>query len=187
MGIIVTALLMGIATDEGRPLTDAEIKAAAAELGMVESDSLKLTDIQQQTTKPTSEATAEPTMEPTSEPTAEPTIEPTEEPTAEPTIEPTSEPTAEPTIEPTKEPTVEPTKEPIVEPTGEKVTLTIHSGESSVSVSKSLQQLGLVEDAGVYDQYLCDNGYSRRIAVGSFEIPVGAGKEEIAKIITRSK
>lgn len=46
IGIVVTALIMGIIGKEGRPLTDAEIRAAARELGMVESDALKLTDIQ---------------------------------------------------------------------------------------------------------------------------------------------
>jgi len=45
IGIVVTALIMGIATKDGQPLTDAEIKAAAAKLGMVESDSLKLSDL----------------------------------------------------------------------------------------------------------------------------------------------
>lgn len=45
IGILVTALIMGIATKDGRPMTDAEIKAAAAKLGMVESDALKLSDL----------------------------------------------------------------------------------------------------------------------------------------------
>ncbi len=45
IGIITTALLMGVATGKGIPLSDAEIKARALELGMVESDSLKLTDV----------------------------------------------------------------------------------------------------------------------------------------------
>ena len=47
IGIVVTALIMGIATKDKLPLTDAEIKAAAAKLGMVESDSLRLTDLDQ--------------------------------------------------------------------------------------------------------------------------------------------
>jgi len=47
IGIMVTALIMGIATKDGRPLTDAEIKAAAAKLGMVDSNALKLTDLPQ--------------------------------------------------------------------------------------------------------------------------------------------
>ena len=41
VGIIVTALLMGVATGKGIPLSDAEIKAKALELGMVESDSIR--------------------------------------------------------------------------------------------------------------------------------------------------
>lgn len=45
IGVIVTALLMGVATKSGAPLSDAEIKARAYGLGMVDSDSLKLTDI----------------------------------------------------------------------------------------------------------------------------------------------
>ncbi len=203
VGIIVTALLMGIATDEGRPLTDAEIRAAAAELGMVESDSLKLTDIQSQTSKPTAEPTtaptsepvAEPTVAPTGEPTAEPTTAPTSEPVAEPTVAPTSEPVAEPTTAPTSEPAAEPavapTSEPATEPTekpaAQTVLITVKPGDTSISVSKLLAEAGVVANAGTYDQYLCDNGYSRRIAVGSFEIPVDASEEEIAKIITRSK
>ena len=46
IGVIVTALLMGVATGEKIPLSDAEIRAKALELGMVESDSLRLTDLQ---------------------------------------------------------------------------------------------------------------------------------------------
>ena len=45
IGIIVTAILMGVATGHGIPLTDAEIRARALELGMVERGSLKLTDV----------------------------------------------------------------------------------------------------------------------------------------------
>ncbi len=45
IGIIVTALLMGVVTDNRIPLSDAEIRMLALELGMVDSDSLKLSDI----------------------------------------------------------------------------------------------------------------------------------------------
>ena len=45
IGMVVTALLMGVATKEGLPLSDAEIRAKALELGMVESDSLRLSDL----------------------------------------------------------------------------------------------------------------------------------------------
>lgn len=64
------------------------------------------------------------------------------------------------------------------------VTITIRDGDNSYSVSKSLEEAGLVESADAYDSYLCNNGYSRGIRSGDYEIPTGAGEEEIAKIIT---
>ncbi len=47
IGIIVTALIMGIALKDRLPLTDAEIRAKALTLGMVDSDSQSLGDIRQ--------------------------------------------------------------------------------------------------------------------------------------------
>lgn len=180
IGIIVTALLMGVALDDKRPLSDAEIKLLAAELGMVESDSLKLSDVQQSTSEPTTVPTEIPTMEPVEEPTEAPTAEPTGEATTEPTAEPTETPTTEPTEAPTPEPTVEPTTEPII-------TIVVSRGANSYSVSKQLAEAGLVENASAYDKYLCNNGYAERIQVGTFTIPMGSSEEEIAKIITKTK
>ena len=48
-------------------------------------------------------------------------------------------------------------------------------------------EAGLVEDASDFDRYLVDNGYSRRISTGTYEIPLDSTQEEIAKIITRSR
>ena len=45
----------------------------------------------------------------------------------------------------------------------------------------------MIEDAGDFDQYLMDNGYSRRICVGTYEIELGVGWEKIAKIISKTK
>ena len=67
------------------------------------------------------------------------------------------------------------------------MTLVISRGESSVTVSKNLQQLGLVEDYKVFDRYLCDNGYDKSISVGTYEIPVDATDEEIARIISKKR
>lgn len=50
IGIIVTALMMGVIKGEKVPLSDAEIKVRALELGMVESGSLRLSDIPNATT-----------------------------------------------------------------------------------------------------------------------------------------
>lgn len=157
IGILVTALIMGFTTRDSRPLTDAEIKAAAAELGMVESDSLRLADLPQEPT-PTPEITPEP------EATPEVTPEPTEEP----------ENTSEAATETTQE-------------SGADISITISAGSGSRTVCNRLEEAGVITDAAEFDKYLCDQGYSKRICVGTFEIPADASWEEIAKIITRSK
>lgn len=139
------------------------------------------------TVTPTTEPAATPTAKPTTEPTAKPTAEPTAAPTAKPTAAPTAAPTAKPTAAPTATPAATPTAKPTTAPAGDTVTLVISRGESSVTVSKNLQQLGLVEDYKVFDRYLCDNGYDKSISVGTYEIPVDATDEEIARIISKKR
>lgn len=194
-GILVTALILIIASGQKETMTDEEVKARAKKLGMVEST--LLSDLENQTPAAEPEtmagpaamadpaATAEPetTEETTPEPAAEPetTAEPTPEPTAEP--EATAEPAPEPTVEP--ETTAEPTTDPATEQ--ESILITIRSGESSVSVSKTLEEAGLVASAQEYDRYLCENGYDKKIRSGEHRIPVGADDAEIAAIITSGK
>lgn len=187
-GILVTALILIIASGQKETMTDEEVKARAKELGMVEST--LLSELANQTPEPdtpgtTPETTTEPATEPetTEEATPEPAAEPetTAEPTPEPAVEP--EATAEPTPEPTAEP--EPTTDPATEQ--ESVLITIRSGESSVSVSKALEEAGLVASAQAYDRYLCENGYDKKIRSGEHRIPVGADDAEIAAIITSGK
>lgn len=163
IGIVVTALIMGISNRDSRPLTDAEIKAKAAALGMVESDSLKLSDVAY-------------TPEPTEEPAA--TEKPAEEPVA--TVKPTEEPAA------TEKPvdTVKPSENSDSEMT---VTVIVKSGSGSGTVCRQLEEAGLIKSATAFDQYLIDNGYSKKICVGTFEIRQGATEEEIAKIITKTR
>jgi len=64
------------------------------------------------------------------------------------------------------------------------VTITIVRGDSSDSVSRMLEEAGLVDSATAYDKYLCQNGYDKSIRTGKFEIPADATGEEIAKLIT---
>ena len=167
IGILVTALIMGFTTRDSRPLTDAEIKAAAAELGMVESDSLRLADLPQEPT---------PTPEITPEPEATPEVTPEPEATPEVTPEPEEEP------ENTSEAATETTRE-----YGADISITVSAGSGSRTVCNRLEEAGAIDDAAEFDKYLCDKGYSKRICVGTFEIPADASWEEIAKIITRSK
>mgnify|MGYP000473106466 CR=1 FL=1 len=62
--------------------------------------------------------------------------------------------------------------------------VTINRGDDSGSVSRRLYEAGLVENAKAFDNYLCNNGYSRSINPGTYEIVPGSSEEEIAKIIT---
>ena len=64
---------------------------------------------------------------------------------------------------------------------GETVTITIASGQFSESVSEACEKAGLVKSATEFDKYLCDNGYSGRLAVGEHKIAKGSSFEEIAK------
>lgn len=90
----------------------------------------------------------------------------------------------EPDITEPAEPEDGSTEVKVPEGTGDIVTLVINRGESSVTVSKSLEAAGLVENASKYDRFLCQNGYDKKLRVGTYEIPKGASEEEIAHIIT---
>ena len=181
IGVVVTALIMGVTLKDDRSLSDAEIKARAAELGMVEGNSRTLADLQNEqgsTSAPTASLTPAPSQIPTASPT--PTMSPTPTPTPTATASPT--PTA--TLKPT--PTVTPTQSPTEEPR-ETVTVVVSSGQSSYTVCINLMAAGLIDDVSGFDKYLEDNGYSKRISTGTYEIPVDATREEIAKIITKSR
>lgn len=174
IGIIVTAILMGIATKDKAEMTDEEIKARATELGMVEQR--VLADV---TNTPVPEATEAPVVTAPPEMTEEPQV------TLEPTAEPESTDEPEPTPQPTETP--KPTEQPEDERQTENTTITlvIESGETSWSISKNLYEMGLVESASEFDSYLCQNGYDKTIRIGEYHIPADATYEEIAKLIAR--
>ena len=174
IGMAVTALILGIGFSgrqgqEAQTLTDEQIRERASELGMVDSSELTLAAFAS-TAAQTPEATAEPEV--TEEPKA--ATEP------ETTIEP--ETTAEP--EKTTEPEATEAPELITAPEQSQTTITIKKGSDSGSVSRQLYEAGLVENAKAFDNYLCNNGYSRSISPGIYEIAPGTSEEEIAQIIT---
>lgn len=164
VGIIVTLILTGIAGNKKQEMTNEEIKARAAELGMIEGTTLS------------GELAQESVQEDIQTPMPEPTAELTDTPS--PTPEPTNTPT--PTSKPTD--TAIPTQGSGGDE--ETVTITVSRGDSSVKVSRMVQEAGLVENAQDFDRYLCENGYDKKISVGYHEIPVGASYEEIAEILT---
>lgn len=206
IGILVTALLMGVATKEGRPLTDAEIRAKAYELGMVDGDSVRLTDFKNSTPNPQSTMPPHETSNPqettapheTSNPQETAAPKETMEPrvTAEPyeTMAPEGIPSPQETILPQETQPPQETAVPAASPaqeqetendgSGEAVTIVVRRGSNSYSVSVQLAEAGLIEDASAYDLYLCSNGYAGKIRTGTYQIAPGTSDEQIARIIT---
>ena len=190
IGMAVTALILGISFSgrqgqEAQTLTDEQIRERASELGMVDSSELTLAALQnsaqtQTTMEP--EVTEEPETMTEPEATAEPETTTEPEATAEPEMTTEPEVTAEPEM--TTEPEATEAPELITAPEQSQTTITIKKGSDSGSVSRVLYEAGLVENAKAFDNYLCNNGYSRSINPGIYEIAPGTSEEEIAKIIT---
>lgn len=179
IGMIVTALILGISFSNRQDqtsqiMTDDQIRERAAELGMVDSSELTLAALQNSEKQPT-EGTPEETTQTQEQNNIEAEPETTQE--SEATIEPEPEKTAGP--ETTAEPEV--TEAPQRTQTA---SITIQRGDDSGSASRRLYEAGLVENAKAFDNYLCNNGYSRSINPGTYEIAPGTSEEEIAKIIT---
>lgn len=186
IGIVVTALIMGLTSKaDDRPLTDAEIRALALNLGMVDADSLSLADVGGQTggqESPLPAVSPLPTVSPLPADSPLPTDRPVPEITDSPE---TSKDPASPSPEVTEPPSPSPSPAETDEPAAERetVTIVIVRGDSSYTVSRRLQEAGLVDDAGEYDTYLVNNGYSKTIRTGTYRIPIDATWEEIAEII----
>ena len=172
IGILVTTVILSLASVGRKNMTDEEVVKRAKELGMVEST--LLSDLPDQTktdeVRPTEpEISLQPeTSEPEESASTPETPEAPEETPVAPEDTPVSPEDGNPDT-----------------PTGETVTLVIGRGERSTTVSKNLKKAGIVEDAAAFDRFLCNNGYDKKIITGTYEIPYGASEEEIAKIITR--
>lgn len=178
IGIVITALIMGIASGGRKEtLSNEEIKERARALGMVEESTI-LADVEKiaPSTAPLPSAAKEPVPTATEEPVPTPTREPV------PTAAPTSAPTATPAPVQTPEPSPQMEQEE-TDLTASTVTVQINRGDGSLTVSRKLEEAGLVPSAAEFDLYLCQNGYDKRLNVGTFEIPAGADEEQIAKIL----
>jgi len=170
IGMLVTAFILGIAGGDEAEMTDAQIRERAIELGMVDSGSIMLSDLRENHTEESEATTEEDEPVESTDSTPEPTEESTESTEETEPMEPME--STDP-IEPTE-----------TEASLEVVTITIYAGSGSYTVSKDLEDAGLVEDAGDFDDYLCNMGYSKIVRTGTYKITVGTSEEEIAKIIT---
>lgn len=193
IGMIVTALILGISFSNRQDqtsqiMTDDQIRERAAELGMVDSSELTLAALQNSAKQPT-EGTPEETTQTQEQNNIEAEPETTVPAETQATVEPETTQEPEATAEPEPEKTAGPetTAEPEVTEAPQRTqtaSITIQRGDDSGSASRRLYEAGLVENAKAFDNYLCNNGYSRSINPGTYEITPGTSEEEIAKIIT---
>ena len=193
IGMIVTALILGISFSNRQDqtsqiMTDDQIRERAAELGMVDSSELTLAALQNSEKQPT-EGTPEETTQTQEQNNIEAEPETTVHAETQATVEPETTQESEATTEPEPEKTAGPetTAEPEVTEAPQRTqtaSITIQRGDDSGSASRRLYEAGLVENAKAFDNYLCNNGYSRSINPGTYEIAPGTSEEEIAKIIT---
>lgn len=66
---------------------------------------------------------------------------------------------------------------------GKLIEIVINNGDGSNRVSRKLAESSLVESAATYDQFLCQNGYDKKLVAGTHMIPIGATDDEIARIL----
>lgn len=211
-GILVTVILMGIALGgKKETLSDNEIKERARALGMIE-ESTRLADAataspnEEVTTAPkaspkdgeetafdesgsavptpAANAASRPTADATSKPVADVTPKPTATPTpkaAETSENAASKPT--PAAEPKAEESMKPVEEPVAEPSDGTISIQIARGDDSYAVCRKLEEAGLIISASDFDRYLYENGYDKRLNVGTYKIPEGTEPQEIARMI----
>lgn len=185
LGIVIAAAVFSATGRGQRTMTDSEIRMRAAELGMVE-ETLVLEEIASTAFGEESEPDS---MEETGQASTEEesyrseSVQALETQTDQEAFR-DEELAGAPEEETTDVQEIDVADPPVAD--ADIVTVVIRSGDSSESVSKRLEEAGLVSSASAYNQYLCGNGYDKRLAAGSHEIPVGATEEEIARALTRN-
>lgn len=208
IGMLVAALVLVLSGNTGGRMSDEAIKSRAAELGMIEKDKTVLGEVGNKETsednaKTGSKEESPPALpdkeaqekEEVKEPAADKEKEaPDTQPEgAEASEQPESAPLSEQEAlaneieEKAKE--IEERAQEVAENAAAKeaVTFVVQRGDSSISVARRAESAGLVSSAADFDVFLCQNGYDKRISIGSYEIAQGATQKEIADVITKSK
>lgn len=192
IGMVLAALLMGVAAGDGTSMSDAEIKARALELGMVESDSLKLTDIVS-TQAPNSTGVQAPNSGalPTQAPTLNPDVVSTQSPELNDGVVPTQMPSSDSGMASAQTSSSNlngASTQASSSNSGDAnmITIVIEQGEIASEICVKLEEAGVIEDAAAFETYLCENNWSRSIRDGIYNIPLGTSMEDIAEIILRN-
>lgn len=189
-GILAATLVFAATGNKGaQAMTDSEMLAGVEELSEQESDiPTQEQEVSTQSPAESKEETEQSLAE--NEETAEQSLAENEEETEQPLAESEeeteqslaeSEETAEQLSAKNKETEEMIFDEPQVQT--DTVIITINRGDASETVSKKVEQAGLVDSAQEYNSFLCNNGYDKKLRVGKHLIPVGAGETEIAEIL----
>lgn len=193
VGILVTAIIMSF-TKEKKTITDAEIKIRAAELGMVEKSVLAdLQDTQENLQEGIKDKKANENNNEGNEAGVFPedaneTNTNSEIINQEENLEGyDGEDVKDSKLEKNKETLVNTNQKEEKEQTEETikryVVISVTSGNGSELVSRKLYEAGLVDSAVQFNRFLVANGYAKILRAGDHAIPIGATKEEMAKIL----
>lgn len=169
IGIVVTAILMGIASSgKKEQMTDEEIRQRAMEMGMVDGN-VVLADM------PENHEDEEDEKDGQKEEGNE----------KEEVLTSLSGNGSADDKESAKDTLTEQQDQENDENVNEIIVISINSGDGSRVVANKLLQAGMIEDAAAFDEYLCRNGYDKRLKTGRHDIPANATDEEIAGAITQ--
>lgn len=77
----------------------------------------------------------------------------------------------------------------VIEPddNSKMIAVIINGGDGSYTVAKKVQQVGLVDSAAKFDEFLCNNGYDKRLTVGTHKIKEGSDYKTIADELIKSE
>ena len=175
IGVVVTAIIMTVALGNKRPMTDEEVIKRAKELGMIENSVLAdRTDEEVESVGEEFVDNEADDKEVVDQEVADHDTDVEETNQNETTEEESSK----------EEPPQE--KLPKEETTKDVVSITVVGGDTSWSVSKRMEEAGLIDSAKDFDAHLCRYGYDKKISVGTYDIPKTATHEDMAKIITKT-
>lgn len=188
-GIMLSAVVTAVSVVQNNSVSDEEIRTRAKQLGMVEAEQ-NTKEKEQKETK--AAATENPKKTKKAKKTEEPTVLPdvTATPEAQKFVDTGKKAGTYATEQPKQTEKPEATKKPAAtkkpQSTEKKyISVTIEAGMWSDEISKKFKELGLVDNAEAFDDFLCDNGYASMIKVGVYEVPTNATYTEIANIITK--
>ena len=181
IGIFVTALILSITSEPAKPLTDAEIRAKALTLGMVDGESRTLSNSGSEPASAQNQA--QPSKTPEGSESPAPSESPSSSESPAPSESPVSSESPVPSESPVSSENPVPSASPSKAPQKGTVTIRIVRGDGSYTVSRRLEEAGLVDSAREFDAYLAEQGYDKSVRTGTYEIPADATWKEIADMI----